>query len=83
MKCAGDICLALQIVGEGCVEILQQKALALIQMGAQSSLLSAMEFEQLDGSRLIQQVLRTPKASVGPAILEVTACSPRQRCKVT
>ena len=53
------------------MESLQQKALALVQLGAQYSLMSAMEFEQLDGFRLIQQVLRTSKASVGQAILKV------------
>ena len=51
---------------------MQQKALALVKMAAQYSLQSAVEFEQMDGFRLLQQVLRTPKASVGPGILEVS-----------
>lgn len=65
------IYLYAKIVGEGCPELLQQKALALIKMAARYSLLSAVEFEQMGGFGLIQQVLRTPKAAVGQGILEV------------
>lgn len=65
------IYLYAKIVGKQCSEVMQQKALALVKMAAQYSLQSAVEFKQMDGFRLLQQVLRTPKASVGPGILEV------------
>ena len=51
---------------------MQQKALSLLQMATQHSLLAAIEFDQLGGMYLLQQVLRTPKAAVGKRVLDVS-----------
>ena len=59
------------MVSEGCSEQVQFHAISVLCLATQRSLLASLEFEQLGGMRLIQQVLRTPQAARGKKIAEV------------
>lgn len=61
----------LQVVGEGCSEQVQYQTISVLHLATQRSLLACVEFEQLGGVRLLQQVLRTPLAARGERIAEV------------
>ena len=58
-------------MSEGFSEEVQWHALSLLLLATQHSLLAQLEFEQLEGIGLVQQVLRSPQAAVGKKIAEV------------
>jgi len=58
-------------VSEDFSEEVQWHALSLLLLATQHSLLAQLEFEQLEGIGLVQQVLRSPQAAVGKKIAEV------------
>ena len=60
-----------QVVSEGFSEEVQWHALSLLRLATQHSLLSQLEFQAMEGIGLVQQVLRSPKASVGKKIAQV------------
>ena len=61
----------LQVVSEGFSEDTQWHSLSLLQLATSHSLLAQLEFCQLKGIGLVQQVLRSPQAAVGNKIAEV------------
>ena len=60
-----------QVVNEGCSEEVQCHAISLIYLATEHCIMAAIEFEQLGGMALIQQVLRTSQAAIGIKVLEV------------
>ena len=64
--------LPLQVVSEGCSEDVQCHVLSLLREVTFHSIMATMEFEQIGGMKLIQQVLQKPQAAVGEKILDVS-----------
>ena len=62
----------LQVVSEGCSEDVQCHVLSLLHEVTSHSIMATMEFEQIGGMQLIQQVLQKPQAAVGEKILDVS-----------
>ena len=66
------VCICcLQVVSEECSEEIQCCCLSLLHLATEHSITAYLEFEQHGGMALIQQVLRTPQASVGEQTLKV------------
>lgn len=62
-----------QVVSEECCEDIQCCCLSLLHLATEHSITAYLEFQQHGGMALIQQVLRTPQASVGEQTLKVGA----------
>lgn len=60
-----------QVVSEECSEQIQCCCLSLLHLATEHSITAYLEFEQHGGMALVQQVLRTPQASVGELTLKV------------
>ena len=66
--------LSTQTVSENCSDVAQFNTLSLIQLTVHHSPQARLEFQQLGGITLIQQVLRTSKAALTSNIAKVSYC---------
>lgn len=72
-----------QVVSEKCSDQAQYAAISLIRLAVNHSPYAKLEFQQLGGVKLLQQVLRTSKAALTKPIADVSTFTCSYTCTCT